>query len=206
MSIFAAAATAANAQIIYTSRAVYDVAHAGNYVIDFNSATPAPPQYPSYTASTPVGDVSFSSPQGNIEFLGQSNFSFLGPNNLALYTINGQFATDSLRIDLPANTFSFGLDLISPSQTVPEPYLITVFSGASSIGTISPSLNAGYTFVGFDSLSSPITAVTLQIASAIGNPEPTIDNFTVVPEPATWSLLGAGGLALRVAARRRRRK
>jgi hypothetical protein len=200
---------AANAQVTYTSRAVYNVAHPSNFVIDFNSATPAPTQYTDYTASTPRGNVSFDAvpSSNNIEFLGQSNFPFLGANNLALFAFNGQFAADSLRIDLPANTFSFGLDLISPSQTVPEPYKLTIFSGATQLGTISPSLNSGYTFVGFDSLSSPITAITLQISNAIGNPQPTIDNFTVaIPEPATVSLLAAGGLILLATARRRLRR
>jgi len=196
----------ANAQTIYTSRTTYNLAHASNYVIDFNNYTPGPTQYAFVTASTPSGDVTFDAipSSGNIEFLGNSNFSFLGPNNLALYAFNGQFLTDSLSIALPANTFTFGLDLISPSATVAEPYQLTVFSGNTTLATIaSPSVNNGYTFVGFDSLSSPITSVTLQIANAVGNPQPTIDNFTVVPEPSSWLCLVTGGVILLTLQRRR---
>jgi hypothetical protein len=196
----------ANAQTIYTSRAAYDLAHPGNYVIDFNNYTPGPTQYAFVTASTPSGDITFDAipSSGNIEFLGNNNFSFLGPNNLALYAFNGQFLTDSLSITLPANTFTFGLDLISPSATVPEPYQLTVLSGNTTLATIpSPSVNSGYTFVGFDSSTSPITSVTLQIANGVGNPQPTIDNFTVVPEPSTWlTLLSGGAFLLALSGRR----
>ena len=206
------AAISAHGQVTYSSRAAYDLVHPGNFVIDFNSATPAPPQYTDYTASTPAGNVLFDAipSSNNIEFLGQSNFSFLGANNLVLYAFNGQILADSLLITLPANTTTFGLDLISPSTTVNEIYKITIFSGASPLFTAPslPSSTSGYTFFGFDSLSSPITSIALQITGPIGAGEPTIDNFTVVavPEPATISLLGAGGLMLLVAARRRLRK
>jgi len=178
-------------QVTYTSRTTYNLAHPVNAVIDFNELTPGPTQYNGVTESTPYGDVSFSAipSTNNIEFLGNSNFSFLGPNNLALYAFNGQFLTDSLLVTLPANSFSFGTDLISPSATVPEPYQLTIFSGSTVLATInSPSVNNAYTFIGFDSLTSPITSVAFQIQNAIGNPQPVLDNFTVVPEASgVWS-------------------
>ena len=46
------------------------------------------------------------------------------------------------------------------------------------------------TFFDFDSTSSPIFRV--QLANGIGNPEPVLDNFTVVPEPSTWAMIIAG--------------
>ncbi len=58
----------------------------------------------------------------------------------------------------------------------------------------SPSINGTYTFVGFDSPTA-ITSIAVQITNAIGNPEPVLDNFTVVPEPSTWL---AAALALGV--------
>jgi hypothetical protein len=206
--LFSAVTVGANAQTVYNTRAAYDLAHPGNYVIDFNNYTPAPTQYPDVTASTPVGNVNFDGipSSENLEFLGSTTFPFLGPGNLVLYTINGTFLSDSLLITLPANTFTFGMDVISPSQTSPEPYMLTIYSGATVIGTAAtPSVNGAYAFIGYDSLTSPITSVAVQISNVIGNPEPTIDNFTVVPEPGTGALIGTGTIALLLAARRRMR-
>jgi hypothetical protein len=194
-------------QVIYNTRTAYDLAHPVNAVIDFNNLTPAPTQYNGVTSSTPYGDVSFAAIPSNlnIEFLGNNNFPFLGAGNLALYAFNGQFLTDSLLITLPANSFSFGTDVISPSPTVPEPYQFTVYSGSMVLATIaSPSVNNGYTFIGYDSLTSPITSIAVQISNALGNPEPVLDNFTVVPEPGTWfaATLALIGILLRRSSRR----
>ncbi len=204
-----AAAFTANAQVVYNSRTTFDLAHPGNFVIDFNNLTPAPFQYPDVTISTPVGNVGFDAiPSGNnIEFLDSNIIGLPGSGNLVLYALNGQFLTDSLLITLPGNTFSFGTDILSPSQTVPEPYQFTIYSGSTVLATLaSPSLYGTYTFFGYDSGSSPITSVAVQIANGIGNPEPVIDNFTVaVPEPSTWAMLlaGAGLLGFQVLRRRR---
>ena len=154
-----------------------------------------------------MGTVNFDAipSSNNIEFLGQSNFSFLGANNLVLYAFNGVPLADSLLTTMPANTFSFGLDLVSPSSTVTEPYQLKVYSGARLQTLVSPSVNNGYTFIGYDSLISPITSVAIQISSAVGSFAPTIDNVTVVLEPATPALLAAGAIALLLGARRRSR-
>jgi hypothetical protein len=203
-----ALAISANAQTVYTSRAVYDTVHTTNSVIDFNGFTPGPTQYTDATVATPAGNVTFDAipSANNIEFIGQSNFPFLGPNNLALYAYNGQPLVDSLLVTLPANTFSFGMDVISPSATVPEPYQLSIYSGATLLQTIaSPSVNNAYTFVGYDSLTSPVTSVAIQITNALGSFTPTIDNFTVaVPEPSTTALAVVSAVASFIAARRRR--
>lgn len=202
------AAFTANAQVVYNSRTTFDLAHPGNFVIDFDNLTPAPTQYTDVTVSTPAGDVNFDAipSSNNIEFLNSSSFGINSPGNLVLYALNGQFLADSLLITLPANTFSFGTDIISPSQTVPEPYQFTIYSGATVLATLaSPSVYGAYTFFGYDSAGSPITSVAVQIANGIGNPEPVLDNFTVaVPEPSTWAMLLAGAGLLGVRALRRR--
>jgi hypothetical protein len=182
---------AAHAQVVYTSRTTYDLAHANNVVIDFNNFGPAGTFYPTgLTASSPGGDITFTgTPQTptSIEVLASTSFGISGIGNFVLNDNGGQFLADSLLITLPVNTFSFGTDIISPSQTVPEPYTFTIYSGSTVIGTLTPvSAYGSYTFTGFDSLSSPITSIAVQIANALGNPEPVLDNFTVVPEPSTW--------------------
>ena len=193
-ALFVLITVSAHAQVVYTLRTAYDTAHPLNYVIDFNNFGPDGTFYPTgLTASTPGGDVTFSgTPQTAtaIETLSATHFGFSSPANDANFVLHdngGQFLTDSLLITLPANTFSFGTDIISPSATVAEPYKFTIFSGSSVLGVLTPvSASGSYTFTGFDSLSSPITSIAVQIANALGNPEPVLDNFTVVPEPSTW--------------------
>jgi hypothetical protein len=197
-ALFVLVAATAHAQVPYTSRAAYDLVHPGNYVITFDNL--AIGAYPSgVTAASPGGNITFTgTPQTPtaIEILPASSFGFPAGSNNVLYDNGGQFAADSLLITLPANTFSFGTDIISPSQTVAEPYKFTLFNGVTPIGTVlaSPSINGTYTFVGFDSPTA-ITSIAVQITNAIGNPEPVLDNFTVVPEPSTWL---AAALALGV--------
>ena len=199
----------ANAQVVYNSRIAFDLAHPANFVIDFNDLTPAPTTYNGVTIPTPVGDVEFGAlpSSNNIEFVPSSSFGINTPGNLVLYAFNGQFLTDSLLITLPANSFSFGTDIISPHPTVAEPYQFTIYSGSTVLATlVSPSVYGAYTFFGYDSVSSPITSVTVQIANGIGSPSPILDNFTVaVPEPSTWAMLaaGAGLLGFRLLRRRR---
>jgi hypothetical protein len=197
-SLFALFAVTLHGQVIYTSRTTFDLAHPINYIIDFDNFGPDGTFYPSgLTASTPFGNVVFSGiPQTatSTEILSATHFGFSSPANFVLYDNGGQFVTNSLLITLPANTFSFGTDVISPSAIVTEPYTFTIFNGSTVLGVITPVISASgtYTFTGFDSLTNPITSIQVQITNAIGNPQPVLDNFTLVPEPSTWA---AGGLA-----------
>jgi hypothetical protein len=192
--LFALLAITVHGQVVYNSRTTFDLAHPINYIIDFNNFGPDGTFYPTgLTASTPVGNVTFSgTPQTAtaIETLSATHFGFASPandNNFVLNDNGGQFLTDSLLITLPANTLSFGTDIISPSATVAEPYLFKIYSGATLLDTItSPSVSGSYTFIGFDSLTSPITSIAVQISNGIGSGQPVLDNFTLVPEPSTW--------------------
>jgi hypothetical protein len=203
-----------SAQVIYNSRTTYDLAHPINYVIDFNTFGPDGTFYASgLTASTPVGNVTFNGiPQTatSTEILSATHFGFASPandNNFVLNDNGGQFVVNSLLITLPDNSFSFGTDLISPSATVPEPYTFTIYSGSTVLDTIaSPSVSGMYTFIGFDSLTSPITSISVQITNAIGNPNPVLDNFTIVPEPATWTAGLVAAAVMLLAGYRNRRK
>lgn len=205
----------ANAQTQYLSRVLYDTAHPGNYVVDFNNLTTTDGTfYPSgLTVGTPAGNVFFSGlplTSTSTELLRATHFGFASPandNNYVLYGNAGQFITNSFSITLPANTFTFGLDYVSPSATVPEPYTFTIMSGNTVLDTITPvalSVSGQYSFFGYDSLSNPITSVQVQITNAIGNPEPVLDNFTVVPEPSSIALLSLGAFGAGFLLRRRR--
>jgi hypothetical protein len=102
---------------------------------------------------------------------------------------------------LPANTFSFGIDFKGGGSFATEPYTFTLFSGATNLGTFltTATSNSAYSFIGFSSLSDPITAVQIQVTGAIGAPQPVIDNVTFsssVPEPSTWFSIMAGCVIL----------
>jgi hypothetical protein len=208
LTVFAVASV--SAQVVYNSRTTYDLAHPINYVIDFNNFGPDGTFYPSgLTASTPFGNVIFNGiPQTStaIEALSATHFGFAAPannNNFVLNDNTGQFDANSLLITLPANSFSFGTDIISPSALVAEPYTFTIFSGSTVLDVIGSSSASGmYTFIGFDSLTSAITSIEVQITGGIGASNPVLDNFTIVPEPATWSA-GIGAATLLLLAGRR---
>jgi hypothetical protein len=184
------------ADSIYVSRTMYDSAHPGNYVTDFDNYGPDGTIYPSgLTVPSPLGDISFLGlvglQQPRVEILDANHFGFSGTGNFVLFTVDADFTIDSLLINLPANTFTFGTDMISPSPTVPEPYQFTLYSGANVITTLlSPSITGSYTFIGYDSDTMPITSIRVQIKNTSGNSGPVLDNFTVVPEPSTIWLLG----------------
>lgn len=199
----------AQADTTYFTRATYDAAHPGNYVTDFDNYGPDGTLYNSgLTVPSPLGDISFLGlvglQQPRVEILDANHFGFSGSGNFVLFTVDADFMTDSLLITLPTDTFSFGTDMISPSPTVPEPYQFTLYSEAAVITTLfSPSITGSYTFVGYDS-DAPITSIRVQINSTSGNSGPVLDNFTVVPEPATNALLALGSVVvLRILVRRR---
>ena len=172
-----AAAISGNAQTVYAARSLYDIAHPGNYVINFNSLTSTDGTfYPSgLSVAIPAGAVGFQGlpvTSTSTELLRATHFGFASPandNNYVLYGNAGQFATNSMSITLPANSFSFGLDVVSPSATVAEPYTFTIMSGATVLSVVTPvaSVSGQYNFFGFDSLSTPITSVQVQISNAM---------------------------------------
>lgn len=205
----AAGAPAARSQAVtHTTRATYDLAHPGNHVIDFDNFGPVGTFYPvALIAPSPLGDIAFQPfAPDRLEILNASSFGFAaGTDNLVLFAVDTAFNEPGIRIILPANTFSFGTDLISPSQTVPEAYQFTLFSGANVLNTLTPvGVPGDYTFIGYDSDTLPITSIEVQINGAIGNGGPVLDNFTVVPEPSAIGLIGFGAAAFLFLRNRRR--
>ena len=202
-------ATSQGQSIIYTSRATYDLAHPSNHVINFSNYGPSGTLYPTgITVPTPLGDVAFE-PLGEDRRLEIIDATIFGAasSNLVLFALDADFNVDAMLITLPPNTFSFGTEFISPSQTVPETYQFTLFSGANELTTlVAPSLTGQYTFIGYDSDTDPITSITVQITGATGNPGPALDNFTVVPEPSAIWLIGIGAAGAWLVARRTKNK
>ena len=195
----------------YVLRSSYESAHPNAHVINFNNYGPSGTIYPAgLTVPSPLGDIAFKGIQGlqqpRVEILDANQFGFTGSGNFVLIALDSDFNVDSLLITLPPNTFSFGTDMISPSQTLPETYQFTLYSGANVIDTLlSPSLVGSYTFIGYDSETDPITSIRVQITSTSGNSSPVLDNFTVVPEPSTIWLVGMGAASGILFARRRLR-
>lgn len=190
----------APAQVVrYDTRAAYDAAVTGSTIIDFNSvADPSGTMYPS---GLTLSGTTFSGINGATAEILDATVMGVSGQGLLLYGNNGQFNTDSLRIDLPASTFSFGIDFKGGGSLAAEPYTFTVFSGATNLGTFPTvaASNSSYSFIGFSSLTDPITAVQVQVTGALGVPEPVIDNVTfatAVPEPSTWLILLSGGAIL----------
>jgi hypothetical protein len=199
-------AHAANGQTIrYDTRAAYNAAVAGSTIIDFNSVSDASGTM--YPAGLTLSGTTFSGMNGATAEILDATVMGVSGQGLLLFANNGQFNTDSLRIDLPANTFSFGIDFKGGGSFVAEPYTLTLFSGATNLGAFSTVATSGsaYSFIGFTSLTDPITSVQIQVTGAVGVPAPVIDNvtFSAVPEPASWISMLAGG-ALLLAWQRRR--
>lgn len=195
-SFLVVTATIANAQItVIPTRAAYTAVEPANTVVTFEGLGSGT-MYPS---GITLSGVTFAGINGaTAESVDGSVFGV--PGTTVLVANNGQFNTDSFQIALPAGTFAFGTDFKGAGSFAAEPYLFTLFSGATSLGSFATAATStsAFSFIGFSSASSPITSVQIQVTGAIGTPEPLIDNFTVaVPEPSTWILmLGSGTLLL----------
>jgi hypothetical protein len=198
--LFAVLVSATQAQVTrFDTRAAYNAVVTGNTVIDFNGVPD--PSGTMYPGGLTLCGTTFSGINGATAEILDATVMGVSGQGLLLFANNGQFNTDSLRIDLPANTFSFGIDFKGGGSFATEPYTFTLFSGAANLGTFvtTATSNSAYSFIGFSSLTDPITAVQIQVTGAIGVPEPVIDNVTFsssVPEPSTWISIIVGSVIL----------
>ena len=204
-------AITASAQVVqYNARAVYNAANPVNSITTFENYAPNGTTYPGGVTIDGVTYNGLSFPTGAPSVPEIAEGTGLGsPGNWVLFANNSQFLNDSLRLDLPANTFSFGTDFKNSGVNVAEPFKFTLFSGATNLGSFFSSVANGstFSFIGFTSLSQPITAVQIQVSSAIGAPDVVVDNVTIaVPEPSTWIGLLSGGAVLFGLQRSRRKR
>jgi hypothetical protein len=197
------------AQVVrYDTRAAYNLATTNNTIITFDGlGLSSGTMYPS---GLTISGTTFTGINGaTAETIDATVFGVSG-EGLLLGANNGQFNTDSLLITLPANTFAFGTEFKGAGSFIPEPYTFTLYSGANVLGVPEAKLaesGTAYSFIGFSSLTDPITSVRIQVTGAIGSPEPIVDNvtFSAVPEPATWVVcVGATMLTALTHLRRRR--
>ena len=114
---------------------------------------------------------------------------------------NANPAGEVLTILLPdlMSEFGFGYAVIA-LQTVPNAVTVTLFNGATNLGSLSYTGAPDPTFAGgFAGIAdaTPFDRVTLSFSSvARAYDFDNIRSVSVVPEPATLALLGTGLLAL----------
>ena len=154
-----------------------------------------------------VGGVLFNYSLGNGNVIidgGPGVTNNINPQNI----VSVGNPTGILTLLLPglATTFGYGYAILN-TIPVPNATTITLFSGATNVGSLSYNGLPDPTFTGgFAGIQSTIPFDRVQITFAVA-PAFALDNVRIanVPEPTTMLLLGTGlaGLAARV---RRRRK
>ena len=155
-----------------------------------------------------VGGVLFSYSLGNGQVIidgGPGVTNNIDPQNI----VSVGNPSGILTLSLPglATTFGYGYAILN-TVAVPNATTITLFSGATNVGSLSYNGLPDPTFTGgFAGIQSTIPFDRVQITFAAQAPAFAVDNVRIasVPEPTTMLLLGTGlaGLAARV---RRRRK
>jgi hypothetical protein len=140
------------------------------------------------------------------ETISNTFVSTLGPGDTTNITQpsalgNGNPAGEVLTILLPnlMSEFGFGYAVIA-LQTVPDAVTVTLFNGATNLGSLSytgapdPIFSGGFAGI---ANATPFDRVTLSFSSvARAYDFDNIRSVSVVPEPATLTLLGTGLLAL----------
>ncbi|MBX6315738.1 MAG: hypothetical protein IRY99_22900 [Isosphaeraceae bacterium] len=131
------------------------------------------------------------------------------PPNIVSVT-SAPLATVTLTVNLPiaATQFGYGYAILAPPSTVPNGTTIQLFSGSTSLGSLSytatpdPFFPGGFAGIGstipFDRAELMFSPQALQFA---------VDNilFTPVPEPMTLTMTISGGVAALAIRWRRRR-
>ena len=190
----------ASAQVVqYATRTLYNAATTNNTVLPFTG------QQQALASSISIGGVTFSGIGSvgitpvQVEIIDGTNVGL--PGNDVLTTNTSSFLQDSIRIALPLGSTGFATDFKATTNSITAPaetFQFTLFSGAINLGSFfAPSVTGNaLSFVGFSSVSQPITAVQIQVTGAVGSPGVVLDNvtFAAVPEPATATLLLAAGV------------
>ena len=198
--IVAFCASAFGQVVPFTDPNAYNLAATTDTTITFTGLAPSGPS-PSLT----ISGVTFTAlaPSGNqVEVIVGTNVG--QGSNEVLTEQNGAFAMDTLGLTLPAGVTAVAFNFkpaTNSSLALAEPFKFTVTTASNTMTPFaesSPGAPNGndFGFVGFVSLSDPITSITMQVSSVIGVPEIVVDNVmlgTAIPEPAT---LAAGVAAV----------
>lgn len=190
----------AQADTVYTSRAAFDAATAGQTIIDFNGIAGAN-SYVAYNAGPLIlSGVTFTG-NGSMFVIGENWYGTAYPDGG--YLNSDYAATNTIVATLPGATavgFDFGGLLGAPVT-----FTVTLSDGftwsATSNGSISPL--TPLEFIGITS-STPLSSIKIDMPNAASYN--AIDNFTLaaaVPEPASCALL-LTGLGMLGATMRRR--
>jgi hypothetical protein len=199
VALLAAASTAFGTTIFTNEAEFLGVIQPGYYVEDFTGWTYGDP----YGSIIQTPELDFGPVNGwewHVET--DPGTSGLWSNDSALSTAS---AVDDLLITFPSGppvTAVAGIFASTDYGGGVIPYDVTVTLGDGTSHTM-----IGQDFVGFTSPGAPIASVRVAAPDDQATAWPEVDHFyvgsSVIPEPATLSLLGLGLLAV---ARRRRRR
>lgn len=201
------------AVVTYSSRSVFNAAVSGQTTIDFEAQNTAG-SFTYYGGGLSISGVNFTAPLSGYLYVADQNavtpsYNWGSGASLLYGSVN---EGGNLVIQLPANVFSFGLDMMAEADgnanaTAGQAFNVNVDGSNFGVTSLQRPNRA---FFGISS-STALSSITLTMnnTSLPFRVLPILDNFSFsaqgnrVPEPGTLGLIGLGLLGAALARRRR---